>query len=189
MFDAAPDRDRYSRVAGLEYNHALADNQWLGKLYCHQAFTPTDGQNQLATGASLTLNKYRYQLTWNHYYIGEDFQAAAGVVPCHNVFRINPIVQLNFYPKTPILNRHSVGLSFEEYCESGLSLTDEAIALIGDMTFQNYATLQWQVANTYTYLFTDFDPMRSGNEPLRRGSDYRYTNAQFNYRSDRRKKT
>lgn len=188
VFDAAPGRDRYNRVAGLEYNHASADNQWLGKLYYHQAFTPTGGQNHFATGASLTLNKYRYQLTWNHYYIGDDFQAEVGVVPRHNVFRFNPIAQLNFYPKTRILNRHSVGLSFEEYRKPGLGLTDQAIALIGDMTFQNSATFQWKIANTYTYLFTDFDPTRSGNEPLRRGTDYRYTNAQFEYKSDRRKK-
>ncbi len=188
VFDAAPGRDRFNRVAGIEYNHASADNQWLGKVYYHQAITPTGGENQLATGASLTLNKYRYQLTWNHYYIGEDFQAEVGVVPRRNVFRINPIAQLNFYPNTPTLNRHSVGLSFEEYRKPGLGLTDQAIALIGDMTFQSSAMLQWQVANTYTYLFNDFDPTRGGNEPLRRGTDYRYTNAQFSFRSDRRKK-
>jgi len=188
VFDAAPGRDRFNRVAGLEYNHASADNRWLGKLYYHQAITPTGGEDQFAAGASLILNRYRYQLTWNSYYIGEDFRAEVGVVPRQNVYRINPIAQLNFYPNNKILNRHSVGVSFEEYRKPGLGLTDQALGLVGDMTFQSSAQLTWQIASTYTYLFTDFDPTRSGNEPLKSGTDYRYTNAQFNYRSDRRKK-
>ena len=188
VFNPAPGRDRFNRVAGLEYNHASADNRWQGKLYSHYSFTPTVGENPFATGLSLRLNDYRYQLSWNSYYIGEDFQAEVGVVPRHNVYRINPIAQLNFYPKSKIINRHSLGLSYEEYRKPGLGLTDQAIGLVGDVTFQNYATLTWQVAHTYTYLCSDFDPTRRSNTPLRRGTDYRYTNAQFSYKSDRRKK-
>ena len=57
------------------------------------------------------------------------------------VYRINPIAKLNFYTNNKILNRHSIGVSYEEYRKPGLGLTDQVIGLVGDITFQNYAQL------------------------------------------------
>lgn len=188
VFNPTVSQNRYNRVAGLEYNMASPDNRWLGKLYYHQAFSPAVGSGKLSTGASLTRNMYRYQFVWNHYYIGENFEAEVGVVPRRNVFRVNPRFQLNFYPGNRIVNRFSLGTSYEEYRKFNSGLTDQAFGLIGDVTFQSSATLVWQVAHTYTILLADFDPTRSGNRPLRQGTDYRYTQARFDFISDRRKK-
>lgn len=188
LFNPVKGQDRFNRVAGLEYNLASPDNRWIGKLYYHQAITPGDLANKFATGATLIRNMYRYQFTWNHYYIGEGFHTEVGVTPRRNVFRINPQFQLNFYPNNKLINKYSVGTSYEEYRKPDIGLTDQAIGIIGDVSFQSSATLSWQVANTFTYLFSNFDPTRSGNEPLLQGTSYRYTNAQFSYISDRRKK-
>jgi hypothetical protein len=187
VFNPVTGQDRYNRVAGLEYNLASPDNRWQGKAYYHQAFTPDNTNQKFSTGASLIRNMYRYQVVWNHFYIGEGFEAQVGVVPRRNVFRINPRFLLNFYPNTRLINKHYVGVSYEEYRKLNSGLTDQSVGIVGEITTGSNAVLTWQVANNYTLLLANFDPTRSGNLPLRQGTSYRYTNAQFNFVSDRRK--
>ncbi|MPR32089.1 DUF5916 domain-containing protein [Salmonirosea aquatica] len=187
VFNPVVGQDRYNRIAGLEYNLASPDNRWQGKAYYHQAFTPGNLDKKFSTGASLVRNMYRYQVVWNHFYIGEGFEAEVGVVPRRNVFRINPRFLFNFYPGNRFINKQSVGVSYEEYRKLNTGLTDQSIGIIGEITTSRNAVFTWQVANNYTVLLANFDPTRSGNLPLRQGTSYRYTNAQFNYISDRRK--
>lgn len=187
IFSPVAGQDRYNRVAGLEYNLASPDNRWLGKAYYHQAFTPGTQDKKFTTGASLVRNMYRYQAVWNHYYVGEGFEAEVGVVPRRNVFRINPRFLLNFYPGNRFINKHSVGVSYEEYRKLNNGLTDQSVGLVGEITTGNNAVITWRVSNNYTILLNNFDPTRSGNEPLKQGTSYRYTNGQFSLVSDRRK--
>jgi hypothetical protein len=187
IFNPVDGQDRFNRVAGLEYNLASPDNRWQGKAYYHQSFSPTHQNQAFATGTSLIHNMYRYQVVWNHFYIGEGFEAEVGVVPRRNVFRINPQFQLNFYPGNRLVNKYFVGVNYEEYRKLNQGLTDQSVGLIGEITTGSNAVLTWQVANNYTMLLNNFDPTRSGNRPLRQGTSYRYTNAQFGFISDRRK--
>jgi hypothetical protein len=59
------------------------------------------------------------------------------------------------------------------------------------VNFQNNANLSVGGKRTYTYLFAEFDPTRSPEElmavPLPDSTDYRYTNLEFNFKSDPRK--
>ena len=187
VFNPVAGQARYNRIAGLEYNLASPDNRWQGKAYYHQAFTPGTLNQKFSTGASLIRNMYRYQVVWNHFYIGEGFEAEVGVVPRRNVFRINPRFLFNFYPGGRFINKQYVGVSYEEYRKLNQGLTDQSIGIIGEITTGNNAVFTWQVANNYTILLNNFDPTRSGNKPLKQGTSYRYTNAQFNLISDRRK--
>lgn len=187
LFNALPGQARYNRVGGLEYNLASSDNRWIGKLYYHQSFSPNEGKGRQATGGSLIRNMYRYQAVLNYFWIGEGFEAEIGVVPRRNVFRFNPRFLVNRYPASRFINRYNVGVTYEEYRQPGLGLTDQSVGMLGEVNFQDNGRFNWQLTNTYTYLFADFDPTRSGIEPLRRGTSYRYTNAQMRYLSDQRR--
>ena len=178
----------YNRVAGLEYNLASRDNRWQGKFYYHQGFTPSLKNDKAAAGGSLIYNVLRYQFSLSGYWIGDGFEAEAGVVPRRNVWRIAPQALFNFYPRTRFLNRYNVGLTYEQYRMPILGMTDQAFGLAGETLFQNTARFNWQLTNNFTYLFTNFDPTRSGKTPLKAGTNYRYTNLQFVYLSDQRQK-
>ncbi len=178
----------YNRVGGLEYNLASKDNRWQGKAYYYQAFTPKQEIDKGSTGLFLTYNVPRFQLTWVQDWVGKGFDAEAGFVPRRDVFHIFPQAQLNFYPRGRLINRHNIGVSYEQFSMPNLGVTDQSYVLTWNPSFQNTSQLTINLTGNYTYLFSDFDPTRSGNKPLKVGTKYRYNNAQIMYFSDQRKR-
>jgi Domain of unknown function (DUF5916) len=182
--------DKFNRVGGLEYNLASKDNSWEGKTFIHQAFGPTEKSDPYAHGAVLNYRKLKYQLTYAHDWVGKGYDAQVGFVPRSNYFRISPTARLNFYPKTKLINRYSLGVKYEQYASPNLGVTDRLVSAFTEIGFQNTARLDVLLNNNYTYLFDDFDALRiNGKKPkLLRGSNFNYTNLNLFYFSDMRKK-
>jgi hypothetical protein len=178
----------YNRVGGLEYNLASKDNRWLGKLYYYHAFTPSKEIEKGSTGLFLTYNVPKFQLTWAQDWVGKDFEAEAGFVPRRDVFHIFPQAQLNFYPRGRLINKHNIGVSYEQFSMPKLGVTDESYALSWNPSFQNTSQLTISLIGNYTYLFGEFDPTRSGKTPLKLGTSYRYNNVQAMFFSNQRNK-
>ena len=182
--------DKFNRVGGLEYNLASKDNSWEGKTFIHQAFRPTETTDPFAHGTILNYRKLKYQITYAHDWVGKGYDAQVGFVPRSNYFRVSPTVRYNFYPKTKYLNRYSVGLRYEQYSAPKLGVTDRLTSLFVESLFQNSARLEVYLNQNYTYLFNNFDALRSnGKKPsLLRGANFNYTNLNLVYTSDMRKK-
>lgn len=178
----------YNRVFGVDYAHATVDNKWAGKVFYHRSFTPEKLEKGFAHGGLLTYRLRNLRLTWEHSLVGEGYDAEVGFVPRTGFSRINPEVNVFFYPKGGFINQHGPQLetSFIWTPEDGK--TDHRIEGSYDFRFQNTGSLRFTVENRYTYLFSAFDPTRTDGPELPEGSEYTYTSFRVSYRSDSRKR-
>ncbi|MFN8355581.1 MAG: DUF5916 domain-containing protein [Spirosomataceae bacterium] len=186
--DINPKATPYNRIAGVEYNLASADNKWFGKFFYHQAITPLATNDKLAYGTSLNYNVRKFTVGWAQQLVGNGYDAEVGFVPRKNYWRIKPIAFWKFYPNNKVLNRHGMGVSYEQINVPNLGMTDQTLAAVWNVSFQDTGEAIFSLNHNYTYLFAAFDPTRSKNPALPMGSSYRYNNFQFFYMSNRRKK-
>lgn len=180
--------ETYNRVAGVDYNLASADNRWTGKFFYHRSFSSDDtvGRN-FAHGSRLSFNGRRFQLRWSHEQVGEGFDARVGFVPRHDYFRIDPRAQISFYPTRTIFNRHQLGLSGTVIWNRLDGRTDHRLNAYWEMNLNSTGRFEINFTNRYTYLFSSFDPTRTGGAELPEDSEYTYNSVSMSYRSDRRK--
>jgi len=190
--DADDSNNSYNRVIGLDYNLASKNNTWNGKYYFHKSFSPNLNGKDFSTGASTEYNSRYFNASISGVYVGDDFNSELGFVRRTDIFKAVADVQLNFWPKRGIFNRHS--LSFfgiftlsPEALNGGI--TDRLHALRWQSNFKNQSELTFRLIHRYTFLFdNDFDPTGTdGAIKLPIGSEYDYSNVSFEYRSDRRK--
>lgn len=180
---------KFNRVTGLEYNIGSKNNRWSGKVFYHQAFTETKNKEAFANGFSLMYSVPKYTLKWQHDWVGKGYDAEVGFVPRKDFFHINPTAGFTFYPRTRLVNRYSLGLALDQYSMPTIGLTDRIAGPFISMALQNTSNFLLSINQNYTYLFADFDVLRSNNElpSLKKGSNYLYYNVSLNYTSDQRK--
>ena len=180
----------YNRVAGLEYNLASKDNRWSGKVFYHQVFSPIVTNEKFAHGFMLNYSVRKLIAKWSHDWVGKGFDAEVGFVPRKNFFHINPTIGFNIFPKSRTFNRISYGVAYDQYNQPGLGVTDRQAGPFLLLGFQNTSNVLMTLNQNYTYLFKDFDALRSNNKypVLQKGTSYTYYNFSVNYVSDLRKK-
>jgi Domain of unknown function (DUF5916) len=180
----------FNRVAGLEYNFTSKDNHWQGKAYYHQSFSEKQKSDAFANGLSAIYSVRKYTFRWAHDWVGGGYEAEVGFVPRKDFFHINPTVGWSFYPRTKRVNRYSVGVAYDQYSMPILGVTDRTAGAFLSVGFQSTARMLLSLNQNYTYLFDDFDALRSNGKltKLKRGTNYTYYNASLNYFSDQRKK-
>jgi hypothetical protein len=180
----------YNRVAGLEYNLASKDNRWNGKVFYHHVFSPIEVNEKFAHGFMLNYSVKKLIAKWSHDWVGKGFDAEVGFVPRKNFFHINPTIGFNYFPNSRLFNRISYGIAYDQYNQPGLGVTDRQAGPFLLLGFQNSANVLLTVNQNYTYLFNDFDALRSNKKlpSLTKGSSYTYYNVSANYVSDLRQK-
>jgi len=185
---AGIDAQNYNRVVGLDYNLASADNTWSGKIFYHQGFAPNRERNRnFAHGANLTFNVPAVRVQWQHEWVGDQYDPAVGFVPRNDYFRINPEVQFTRYPNKKVTN-YGPGVTSSITWNRADGKTDHLFGAFFEMNFSNSSEFRALVAQEYTYLFSAFDPTRTGGgEALPMGTSYRYGNFSAEYLSDQRK--
>jgi len=176
----------YNRLAGLEYNHASADNKWTGKAYYHRSFDPQQKDNAYTHGATLNYSTLRWDISWLHQVVGENFNAEVGFVPRTNFRRIMPSVAYRFFPKSKKVVSHGPGLEQQFWWNKDIGLTDSNFSLFYEFIFTNTSQLTASVLNNYVYLFAPFRPSGEGLS-FEVGEDFSMTGFSLEYRSDRRK--
>lgn len=181
---------RYNRVGGLEYNFTSKDSRWQGKAYYHQSFSEDKRKDAFANGFSLMYSVLKYTFRWAHDWVGKGYDAEVGFVPRKDFLRINPTLGFSFYPRTRLVNRYSVGVALEQYTMPNVGTTDRTLGPFLSMSFQSSARMLLSVNQNYTYLFSDFDALRSNGKlaSLKKGEGFTYYNASLNYFTDQRKK-
>jgi hypothetical protein len=181
---------KFNRVVGLEYNIASLGNRWEGKVFYHKSVSPNNLDKSFAHGAALIYRTLKYEIGYLHDWVGKGYNAEVGFVPRGDYFRIKPSARMNFYPRTRFINRHSIGIEYEQFTNPQLGVTDRLGSLLWTVNLQSSARCTLSLNQNYTYLFSNFDILRSNNKklPLQKGTDYNYFNATVNYVSDNRKK-
>lgn len=180
---------RFNRVGGLEYNLASKDNRWQGKAFYHKSFDAVAKDKAFAHGGVLNYTIKSFTAKWSHDVVGAGFNAESGFVPRKDYVHFNPTFGFNFFPKSTILNRYSFGLAYDSFQSKSLGLTDLKAGPFLLLGFQNTSRILMSFNQNYTYLFKNFDVLRSDNKlpSLQKGSNYRYKTWEANYVSDLRK--
>ena len=77
----APVYSEYNRNLGLEYNLASSNNLWTGKALFLKSFSPDKKGKDVTHAANLQYANRRLLLSWQHEYVGENYNAEVGYVP------------------------------------------------------------------------------------------------------------
>lgn len=182
------DPTAYNRLLGVDYNLNSSDGKWTGKVFYHRTFESEKVDKPYSFNAYLLFTDLHWNWTFSIQDVGKSFNPEVGYLPRADFKRLNPDVTYLFYPKSKLINRHGPKLEFEGFWNETLGTTDRDINLSYIVRFNSLAELEVTQKNRYVYLFDDFDPTRSGGEPLAAGTDYSYRNVQIEYRSNPRKK-
>ncbi|MEM7367472.1 MAG: DUF5916 domain-containing protein [Bacteroidota bacterium] len=185
----------YNRIMGAEYRINTPDNTWTGKLSYHRAFTPTDDRHKFFHEASIEYLQYRYRLEYAQIFIGNGFNAEVGFVPRKDIFLVSPEAEVFFYPKSGILNRHSLTADFRMIYNVGQNespvlapwgLADRELQLDWEIQFRDNSRGGLSMFSAYTFLLNDFDPTRVQADSvfLAAGTPFSYTYFRGQFRSN-----
>ena len=182
------DPTAYNRLLGVDYNLNSANGKWTGKVFYHRTFESVKVDKPYSFNAYLLYNDLHWNWTFSIQDVGKSYNPEVGFVPRSDFKRINPDLTYLFYPKSKFINRHGPKLEFEGLWNETLGTTDRDINLGYLVRFNSLAELEVTQRNRYVYLFSSFDPTRSGGAPLAAGTDYSYQNVLVEFRSNPRKK-
>jgi hypothetical protein len=182
------DNDRYTRLAGIDYNLQSADNRWSGKFFFHKAFRPEQKPDSYAHASYLEYRTRKLRVEWNHEYVGENYQINdIGFVTRRGIWRLEPKANLFFYPSKGNIVQHGPGISLDYYSDLDFVTADRNIDIFYDFTFANTSNAYIGVYQYFTRMVFGFDPTNSGGVPLPEGSTYNYSGVFWGYSTDSRK--
>lgn len=179
--------NQYNRVVGLDYNLGTPDNSWSGKTYFHRSISPGGADQPYAHGLNLGYRVRRFEVRYQHRWIGEGYDAEVGFVPRSDYFQMSPSAELFFYPKNGNIVRHGPSLQTRLLFSPGYGRTDHEVRLNWSIRFRGNARLELEAKNEYTFLFDDFDPTQGDVHFLPAETGYTYTNFRIEYSSNRNK--
>ena len=190
-YDFLDKEDRYNRVLGIDYRLASADNSWLGKYFLHKSFSPTVNSNDASAGVSTEYNSRKYSFRLSGVYVGDNFRSDLGFISRTDIFKINPKLQRNFWPKKGKAQKHSFSVTpiFLWKPELDFENSDYIIISRWQTNFKNTTEIEFEMFNRFTHLYESFDPTGTdGAIPLSADEDYYYTSFNITFKSDLRKK-
>ena len=180
-------RNKYNRVAGVDFNLASNSNIWTGKIMYHHSFSPQDDGSSFAHGVNLRYRTQYLLAEWNHEIVGEGYSAEVGFVPRKGYFRWQPVLEYKIYPKTEKLINHGPNFEANMFWNPDFNLTDREIVASYEVQWSNTATLMIGGSDNYIKLLAPFDPTNSGGDSLATGTDYNWQTVAMGFQSDRRK--
>lgn len=167
---SAPIYSQYNRNLGFEYNLASSNNLWTGKALFIKSFTPNTGSHDFVQAGNLQYLSRHWLLSWEHEYVGSDYQAEVGYVPRTGYIKVNPKASYLFFPKGTSILSHGPIVSSTYYFNEAFHQTDNETYLNYTVTFRNRGVLDGWVAHDYVELLQPFDPTNSGKDSLQTGS-------------------
>lgn len=185
-FQSLFDPTAYNRMLGVEYNLASEDNRWTGKALYHRTFESTEKEAPRTLNAYLLYSDLHWRWSISYLDIGAGYNPEVGFVPRVDYKRFNPDLGYRFFPKSTFINSHGPQAEYELRWNEAFGSTDRDIKFQYEVRFQSLAQLTFGYTNSYIYLFDDFDPTRTGGEPLPAGTDYTTDRFGFEFRSNPR---
>jgi hypothetical protein len=162
----APKYSRYNRNFGVEYNLASANNFWTGKAIMLKSFSPHKRSNDWTHAANLQYTTKRWNIGWQHEYVGRNYTAEVGYVPRTGYIKLAPQITYLFFPKTGSLLSHGPQLTSTNFFNEKMQRTDNELLLSYGMIFRNRNTLTLLGSTTYIKLQQPFDPVNIGGDSL-----------------------
>lgn len=170
--NAAAGLSKYNRVAGIEYNLASSNNTWTGKAVTMKSFSPKGGNNDIMQAANLRYWTGNWDISWQHEYVGRDYNAEVGFVPRSGYINLNPQIGYLFFPKKGQILSHGPKLFSANYFDENFKSTDNTNYLAYNINFRSRSTLTGWIANDYVKLQRPFDPTNKGGSTLATGTEH-----------------
>jgi hypothetical protein len=169
-----PVYSQYNRNIGLEYNLASSNNMWTGKALFLKSFKPQNNKEDFTQAANLTYFSRKWNITWQHEYVGKNYLAEVGYVPDNvprpGYIKMNPQVGRLFFSKSKRVLSHGPKLVSSMYYNTSLKPTDNETFLLYAVNFRKQNVLNTWIAHNYVELLRKFDPTNSGKDSLAVGS-------------------
>jgi hypothetical protein len=159
---------QYNRTLGLEYNLASVNNLWLGKALLLKSFSPGLTGRDYSHAANLQYNDRKYLFSWQHEYVGRNFNPEVGFVPRRGYIKVNPQVARTFFFRAGRVLSYTPLLSSAYFFNEAGSQTDNETFLANQFTFRSRATFTGWIAHDYVKLLTPFDPTNRTGDTLAR---------------------
>lgn len=178
--------DNLNQVTGLDYNLYSKNNLWRGKFFYHHSFY---GRTVAAEGGTqagwLNFRNRKWDIHWNHEYVGRAYKAETGFVPRTGYVRLEPYARYTFFPKSRTLFSHSFFLYYSQYFDLNTrKSTDRLNQASYKMIFKNTAELSFSYQEYQTLLARD---LRLSKELTIPSGNYFYRGATITALSDFRK--
>src|SRR5256714_4830802 len=164
----------YNRNLGLEYNLASSNNLWTGKVMLIKSFSPNTGGNDFIHAANLQYSSRAWLISWQHEYVGGDYNAEVGYVPRKNFIHLNPQIGYLFFPKRGSVLSHGPKLIVNYFFDPSFRRTDNEELLLYILNFRKQGIFDAWVGHDYVALRDPFDPTNSGKDTIARGSEHRW---------------
>ncbi len=167
-----PIYSQFNRNIGIEYNLASSNNIWTGKTFLLKSFSQGITTNDYSHATTLAYNSRKWNITWQHEYVGENYKAEVGYVPRQGYIKINPQIIKNYFPKKGTILSHSPSISTTLYFNEKMYKTDEQYHFTYLVTFRNRIALTGSAQYDYIELLKPFDPTNNGKDSLKVGSKH-----------------
>lgn len=163
---------RYNRNVGLEYNLASVNNLWTGKAVFLKSFSPGKTGRDWSHAANIQYYDRKWQIGWQHEYVGSNYTAEVGYVPRRGYIRVNPQLAYTYlFKRGPVQSYTPLLSSSYVFNEAGVQ-TDNETFLAHQLTFRSRATLTVWTAHDYVKLLNPFDPTNLTGDTLARGTNH-----------------
>lgn len=169
-----PTVSEYNRTIGVEYNLASADNIWTGKALVFKSVTPGARGRDITHAANLRYATRKWDVLWQHEYVGENFNAEVGYVPRRGYVRLNPAIMRNFFPHSGKILSHSLQVLNSTYFDSDMHQTDYRNEVSYTATFRSRSMMSAWASPNYVKLLAPFDPTNTDGDTLATGTEYRW---------------
>ncbi|WP_245898671.1 carbohydrate binding family 9 domain-containing protein [Chitinophaga niastensis] len=179
--DNKPVYSRYNRNMGLEYNLASSNNFWTGKAMMLKSYSPGKTGHDVAHAANLQYAGKTWNISWQHEYVGRNYNAEVGYVPRQGYIKMAPQITHLFLPLSGKVLSHGPQVTTTWFFDEKLNRTDNETMLNYGIVFRKRNTLNIWASNTYIKLLQPFDPTNTGKDSLRIGTQHGWNTAGADY--------
>ncbi len=176
-----PAYSQYNRSAGLEYNLASSNNQWTGKVMLLKSFSPATKGKDIVQAGNLKYASRKWIISWQHEYVGRNYNAEVGYVPRRGYIKLNPQISYLFFPKGSKVLSHGPQIISTYFFNESFRKLDNETSLAYNFTFRSRSTLSALVIHDYVRLPQKFDPTRSGKDSLEIGTEHSWNSWGVDY--------
>ncbi len=186
--DTTNSTSAFNRVAGVDFNFADKTNTWIANVYLHGSFDPVSKKNAITQGTFVGYQSRHWTLFYGYTYIGDGYNAEVGFVPRKGTFSFGTFrTQYIIYPKAESIVTIKPGVRINYTLIPNGPLADRSLDGNVEFAFLNTSSLTVAINQQFTHLFNDFDPTRTGGEPLLAGTGYTWSSGRIQFESDARK--
>ncbi|HVI46787.1 MAG TPA: DUF5916 domain-containing protein [Chitinophaga sp.] len=176
-----PVYSKFNRNFGLEYNLASSNNFWTGKALLLKSYTPGRSGHDMVHAANLNYTSKKWNIGWQHEYVGRNYNAEVGYVPRQGYIKMAPQATRLFFPGSGAVLSHGPQVTTTWFMDEHFNSTDNETMLNYGIVFRKRNTLNIWASNTYIRLLQPFDPTNTRKDSLAAGTRHNWNTMGADY--------